>query len=148
MKKIAILLMSVILLTSLFGISSFAALPTDSTVQPLWDNAQEVKPTFIFNESCEGLADIQVLGKSDVDKIECEIVVSRKAGSAWYPVDTGSTVVNGQSLYLSVPVTGTVGTYYKAEFTVKVYVGDVCETITYTKNAVCMQPYALQSFAM
>ena len=137
MKKIAILLLTAILLTSLLGVSSFAATSSDSLIQPLWTNTGAIDYVLEFRENGSGYADIAVTGKFGVTKIEGTTTVYRQSGSDWIYVTSGSDVANAQTFAMSVPVDGILGEYYKAEFTINVYKNGVCETITETYYANC-----------
>ena len=135
MKKLAVLLLSAILLTSFLGVSSFAA--TDSLIQPRWTNTGTINYGLVFEDSGYGSAEIAVTGKFGVTKIEGTITVYRQSGSDWIYVTSGSSVANAQTFAMSVPVDGILGEYYKAEFTINVYKNGVCETITETYYANC-----------
>lgn len=137
MKKIALLLLTAILLTSFAGISSFAATPSDSLIQPLWANTGSISYGLIFEDSGYGSAEIAVTGKFGVTKIEGSATVYVQDGSDWVYVTSGSDVMYDQVFELSVPVNGILGEYYKAEFEINVYKNGVCETITETYYANC-----------
>ena len=135
MKKLAMLLLSAILLTSVLGLSSFAT--TDSQVQPRWTNTGTINYGLVFEDSGYGSAEIAVTGKFGVNKIEGSTTIYRQSGSNWIYVTSGSDVMYDQVFELSVPVNGILGEYYKAEFTINVYKNGVCETITRTSYANC-----------
>ena len=135
MKKLAVLLLSAILLASFLGVSSFAA--TDSQIQPRWTNTAAIDYVLGFDETGYGTAEIVVAGKFGVTKIEGTTTVYRQSGSDWIYVTSGSSVANAQTFAMSVPVNGILGEYYKAEFTINVYKNGVCETITETYYANC-----------
>ncbi len=135
MKKIAVLLLSAILLASFLGVHSFAA--TDSLIQPRWTNTAAIDYGLVFEDSGYGSAEIAVTGKFGVNKIECSATIYRQSGSDWIYVTSGADVMYDQVFELSVPVDGILGEYYKAEFTINVYKNGVCETITRTSYATC-----------
>ena len=137
MKKLAILLLSAILLTSILGVSSFAATADNSLVQPRWTNTGTINYVLGFDATGHGSAEIAVTGKFGVNKIEGSATIYRQSGSNWIYVTSGSDAANDQVFELSVPVNGILGEYYKAEFTINVYKNGVCETITRTYYANC-----------
>lgn len=137
MKKIALLLLTAILLTSFMSVSSFAATSSDSLIQPLWVNTGTINYGLIFKSTGKGYAEIGVIGKFGVNKIEGSATVYIQDGSDWVYVTSGSDVMYDQVFELSVPVDGILGEYYKAEFKINVYKNGVCETITETYYANC-----------
>lgn len=137
MKKIAFLLLSAILLTSFLGISSFAAVPSDSLVQPLWTNTATINYVFSFHDGTRGSAEIVVTGHFGVNKIMGRTSIYRQDGADWVYVTSDLDATDGQVFALSVPVCGISGEYYKAIFTINVYKNGTCETITETYYANC-----------
>ena len=137
MKKLAITLMSILLLASCLGLTSFGATTNRSHVEPRWSNTGAIDYVLKFRANGSGYADIAVSGKFGVTKIEGSTTIYRQSGSSWIYVTSGSDETDDQVFELSVPVNGISGTYYKAEFTIKVYKNGVCETITETYYATC-----------
>lgn len=140
MKRIATLLLAVVLLTSCLGIQTFAFVPSETVVQPRWDNTMTIDYIFEFEETKIGYAEIAVCGQMGVNKIEGDIQIYRQDGSSWTWVAGDTKTVNSQNLLMSVQVNGTSGKYYKAVFTMTVYKNGVGEKITETCYDTCPTP--------
>ena len=137
MKRIAILALTVALLVSCFGITAFAAVPSDTVIQPRWNNTMSIDYIFEFEDTKIGYAEIMVVGYMGVTKIVGDVQIYRQDGNDWTWVAGDTQTVNGRSLAMSVQHTGTSGKYYKAEFTMTVYKNGVGEVITETCYDTC-----------
>ena len=140
MKRIASLLLAVVLLTSCLGLQSFASVPADIVVQPRWDNTASIDYIFEFEDTKIGYAEIIVTGHIGVTKIEGDVQIYRQDGSDWTWVAGDTKTVNLSVLTMSVQHTGTSGKYYKAVFTMTVYKNGVGEEITETCYDTCPTP--------
>lgn len=132
MKRIAILVLTVALLTSCFSVTAFAAIPSDTVVQPRWDNTMAIDYVFEFEDTKICYAEIAVTGHTGVNKIVGDVQIYRQDGSSWTWVAGDTKTVNGKSLLMSVQHTGISGKYYKAVFTMTVYKDGVGEEIVRT----------------
>lgn len=137
MKRIAILVLTLALLTSCFGITAFAAIPSDTVVQPRWDNTLSIDYIFEFEDSKIGYAEIAVSGHTGVNKIVGDVQIYRQDGTSWTWVAGDTQTKYSRSFAMSVQYTGTSGKYYKAEFTMTVYKNGVGEVITETCYDTC-----------
>ena len=133
MKKICLLLLTAIFITSFLSVSAFAA----TAVEPRWTNTGAIDYGLVFKSTGQGYADIAVTGKFGVTKIEGSITIYRQSGSNWIYVCSDSDETDDQVFELSVPVNGVSGATYTAEFTINVYKNGVCETITRTDTTTC-----------
>ena len=140
MKRIATLLLAVVLLTSCLGIQSFASVPADIVVQPRWDNTASIDYIFEFEETKIGYAEIIVTGHIGVTKIEGDVQIYRQDGSSWTWVAGDTQTDYDSSFAMSVQVNGTSGKFYKAVFTMTVYKNGVAEEITETCYDTCPTP--------
>lgn len=137
MKRIAILMLSVILLISAVGIPTFAAEATNTIIQPRWDNTGTIDYIFEFENTKIGYAEIAVCGQPGVNKIVGDVQIYRQDGSDWTWVAGDTETVNNQNLLMSVQHTGISGKYYKAVFTMTVYKNGVGEEIVRTCYDTC-----------
>ena len=140
MKRIAILLLTIAILTSCWGIQSFASVPSDTIVQPRWANTAAIDYIFEFEETKICYAEIAVTGQPGVNKIVGDVQIYRQDGSGWTWVAGETKTVYTQNILMSVEHTGISGKYYKAEFTMTVYKNGVSEVITETCYDTCPTP--------
>ena len=137
MKRIAILALTVALLVSCFGITAFAAVPSDTVIQPRWDNTMSIDYIFEFEDTKIGYAEIVVTGYMGVNKIVGDIQIYCQDGTDWTWVAGDTQTAYSNVLPMSVEYTGTSGKYYKAEFTMTVYKNGVGEEIVRTCYDTC-----------
>lgn len=137
MKKLIATLILTVILISCVSVSVSAAMP--STVDPLWDNTSIVTGTLTFDGSdkSQGNAEMQVVGKIGVTKIEGSVVVYKRVGSSWVYVTEGSKTVSTKNCVLSVDFKSEIGYEYKAEFHFVVTKGTTNETIDKTITKTC-----------
>ncbi len=140
MKRLAMLVLTIVLLTSCLGVHAFAALPADTVVQPRWDNTAAIDYIFEFESTKIGYAEIGVTGQMGVSKIEGDIQIYRQSGSSWIWVAGDTKTVNSRVLSMSVETNGISGQYYKAVFTMTVYKNGVGEEIVRTCYDWCPTP--------
>lgn len=136
MKKAFIIVTSVVLVFC-FGISVMAKMPP--TAEPVWQNTGLVSGSMVFNgdDKTHGVAEIQLVGKPGVTKIESSVVVYKLVDSDWVYVTENSKTVEHRNCALAVEFTGEHGYEYKAEFHFVVYKGTVGEMIDRTMTKVC-----------
>lgn len=137
MKKLIATLILTVILISCVSVSVSAAMP--STVEPLWDNTSIVTGTMVFDGSdkSQGTAEMQVVGKIGVTKIEGSVVVYKRVGSSWVYVTENSKTVSTKNCFLSVDFKSEIGYEYKAEFHFVVTKGTTNETIDRTITKTC-----------
>ena len=139
MKKFVSMITLLVMLFSCFSISAAAALPP--TVEPIWDHTGLVTGTIAFIGSTVGgnaaAAEMQVLGKNGVTKIEISIVVYKIVGSELVYVTGDSKTINHRNGYLAVEFTGEHGYEYQADVHIVVYKGTVGEVIDDTMKEIC-----------
>lgn len=137
MKRIAVLLLAIALLTSCLGMTAFAAVPADTVIQPRWDNTMSINYVFEFEDTKICYAEIAVTGYMGVNKIVGDVQIYRQDGSSWTWVAGDTQTDYDNSLAMSVQHTGTSGKYYKAVFTMTVYKDGVGEEIVRTCYDTC-----------
>ena len=130
MKKIVVLLSSIILFAFCLGSTIYA-------IEPRWNNTGSLAYVFEFDDSCTGNASASVTGKIGTSKIECKIEVYRQNGTEWIYVKGDTQTVNDGSMNMELLVNGNSGQYYKAEFTFTVWRNGTSEVITFTDYATC-----------
>jgi hypothetical protein len=130
MKKIISLLLCDIILVNAFGVCSFAANETDSTLipTPYFNNTSSIEVTFLINSSGLGTVATSYVGTSGITThADISIKLEKKFLFFWtdvdigYPDDTYSTTINGfcgmHEKDFQLSSTGT----YRAVVTVTVY---------------------------
>lgn len=137
MKKIVSMITLLVMLLSCFSVSVAAAAPP--TAEPMWDHTGLITGTiaFIGPDKTAGMADMQVLGKDGVTKIEISIVVYKIVGSNLVYVTSDSKTVNHRNCYLAVEFTGEHGYEYQADVHIVVYKGTVGEVINESMTEIC-----------
>lgn len=135
MKKAISIAVLLILLTSCFSVSAAAAVPLG--IQPLWENTSVVTGTMTFPEEGTGIAEMRVIGKLNVNKIEGSVVVYQVIGDNLIYITEDSKTATIRSCGLEIPFPAEHGAEYRADFKFVVYntagVGEVIErTITKT----------------
>jgi hypothetical protein len=140
MRRIAILLLTAIVLFSFVGFSAFAAEIPETIVQPRWDNTLTINYIFEFEETHICYAEIAVTGQPGVNKIVGDVQIYRQDGSSWTWVAGDTKTVNSGAILMSVEHTGISGKYYKAVFTMTVYKNGVGEEIVRTCYDTCPTP--------
>lgn len=137
MKKIALLLLTAILLTSFMGISAFASTQPVVAAEPRLVNTMSVSYNITFDSAKAGAATLSVTGKSGVNKIVGEVKVYRQDGSSWEFVAEDTVTAEKRTLTMSVPFDGESNEYYKAEYNITVYLNNVAEELSYTYYKTC-----------
>lgn len=133
MKKIAIFLLTAILLTSFFGVSSFAAVPSQPIVQPLWTNTITFDTTISIDDETDvktGTASLKVIGMFGADRIVGEIQIYRISGGEWIPYKYETKTVYSNNFSMEVTFDCIARCSYKVSYTATVYRNGVGETIT------------------
>ena len=115
---------------------TYAALPEDNTVTPLWESISALSSDFGFSGS-NGNATGICTRKSGVELLEGTLIVYKKVNGSWEYVDDASKSVAVGALAVSVDFTCESGVEYMSEFTVTAYESGVPETVTKTAYGTC-----------
>ncbi|MBE6891767.1 MAG: hypothetical protein E7481_07060 [Ruminococcaceae bacterium] len=124
---------TIILATLLsFSLTSFAALPGNSEISPLWVNLSAMDLDFYFSGNT-GTASGEIYRKLSATLIEATLTVYRKEGFRWVTV-ASQTDSSNISLAINVEFNAIAGATYKAVLDVMVYGTSVDETETITET--------------
>ena len=124
---------TIILATLLsFSLTSFAELPGNSEISPLWLNISAMDLDFYFSEDI-GTASGIIYRKLSATLIEATLTVYRKEGFRWVTV-ASQTESSTISLGIEVEFNAKEGATYKAVLDVIVYGTSVDETETITET--------------
>ncbi|MBE6576904.1 MAG: hypothetical protein E7653_02040 [Ruminococcaceae bacterium] len=131
MKKVVIVLMSMVLLCTTVMIPVGAAMPEDNTVQPLWINTTSIDCTVGVIDGV-GYAECVSRSQAGSSSIKTDIYVYVAIDNRWtYLTETHDikyTRVSG----VSCPFSVSVGCDYRADYTFTVTKNGVDEVITRT----------------
>lgn len=135
MKKAISAVVLLVLLIFTLNVTAAAAIPP--SVEPLWENTSVVTGTMAFPEEGTGIAEMRVIGKLNVSKIEGSVVIYQVIGDTLIYITEDHKTSTIRSCGLETPFPAEHGAEYRADFKFVVYntagVGEVIErTITKT----------------
>ena len=126
--KIFVCLLLTLMILCVSPIATFAALPDDNTVQPLWTSILSINLDINFDETL-GRATGIARKQSTASKIEATLDVYKQIGEDdWLFLGSNSGEKTVGTLLISVDFTPEVGATYKAVFTVTAYTNNIPET--------------------
>ena len=131
MKKVVIVLMSVVLLSSAVMIPVGAAMPEDNTVQPLWDNTNVIDCTVGFIEGT-GRAESLVYAKFGATSIKTDIYVYALGDNAWIYVAEAHDTKNAITSVSTCLFDAILNETYRVDYTFTVTRNGTDEVITRT----------------
>ncbi len=131
MKKVFLILISVILLLASIPVAASAAQVDDELIQPLWDNTQSITANITFNTD-GAIANALVQGKVGTTKIAIDIYVYRQVGSSWVYVTEAHDSKSARVFNLNCDFNATAEVYYRADYTVTVTKSGTDEVINKT----------------
>jgi hypothetical protein len=138
MKKItkAVVCILLTLMTLIVSpIATFAALPENNTVEPLWTSISSITFDINFNETL-GRATAIVRKKSTASNIEATVTVYKQIGNDdWQFLSSNYGEKSIGTLAVSADFTPEVGATYKAVLVVTAYTNNVPETETIERIA-------------
>lgn len=121
MKKFLAMTMILAVMLPLFCLGASAAVQ--------WDNTLSIIQG-VSGYKGYGEAYINITGKSGVTAIDGTVTVYIQNGSNWDYVTTNTCSSTDNALYLYAEFTSIKGCYYRADYTIHVYKGTNCETIS------------------
>jgi hypothetical protein len=133
MKKTISIALILLALSLLFAVPSYAALPEDNAVMPLWDNISMVTSDMTFIGTT-GAASGGVVRKTGVELLEGTMSIYQNVNGDWVFVDSAYNSATRGSLGVGLEFTAVPGVEYKAVFNVTAYrngVGESVEKIVY-----------------
>lgn len=126
------IIFAVILVSILsFSLISFAALPENNEISPLWINMYGIDLDFYFSND-SGIASGDVIQKTSATLIEATLTVYRKEGFRWVTV-ASNTASSTISLAIDTEFNAIKGATYKAVIDVIAYGTSVDETESISK---------------
>ena len=134
MKKTISIALILLALSLLFAVPSYAALPEDNAVMPLWDNISTVISDLVFTSDGVGTASGAVVRKIGVELLEGTMSVYKNVNGEWVLVGSDYNSATRGSLGVDFEFIGEPGVEYKAVFNVTAYrngVGESVEKIVY-----------------
>lgn len=130
MTKIVVCLLLTLMTLIVSPIASFAALPEDNTVSPMWDSLSSIAFDVNFDETL-GRATAIVRKKSTASNIEATVTVYKQIGTdEWEFLSSNYGQKSVGTLVVSSDFTPEVGATYKAVLVVTAYTNNVPETET------------------
>ena len=127
MRKIIIVLMAVVLMSSSIMIPVGAAMP-ENTVQPLWDNTSGIDCTVGFSDD-KGYAECIVIADYGATRIKTDIFVYKLYNNAWWYITELHDVVYDTVSGSSCSFDATLGNTYRVDYTFTVTKNGVDEII-------------------
>ena len=131
MKKAGICMLLVVMLLATAVVPTYAALPEDNTVTPLWTNTNSVNCTVLF-EDCIGYAESGVMAKYSPKTFYVSTYVYIKSGSNWVYVTEKHESKTGMACATSCQFEAVYGADYKVEYVFTVSGNGVDEVIERT----------------
>lgn len=134
-KTVATMLV-ISIMVILLSLTSFAAMPEDDGIMPLWDSVYEVEVYVEFNgTTCMpgGIASKQ----STATSIEGTLTVYEEVHGQWIELYSWYKRVTRGSLVLGEDFVATSGVRYKAVFEVTAYTGTTSETVVFEDIGTC-----------
>ena len=136
MKKIITVISLMLVMSTVLSVTTFAALPEDNSVQPLWDSIFEMELIIVYNDGV-GTASAFSIKQSTADYIEGTVDVYQQVNDRrWMFIDGAHYATYGQAVLIEVDFPAESGVTYKAAFTVVAETNGVGEshTIYYTET--------------
>jgi len=134
MKKTISFALILLALSLLFAVPSYAALPEDNAVMPLWDNISTVISDIGFTSEGIGSAEGAVVRKAGVELVEGTMSVYKNVDGEWEFVTSAYKSATRGTLAMGAQFNAEPGVEYKAVFYVTAYkngVGESVEKIVY-----------------
>ncbi|MBE6632776.1 MAG: hypothetical protein E7620_00370 [Ruminococcaceae bacterium] len=135
-KRLCSLLLAVLSLCLLFSIPSYAALPDDDVVVPMWDNIFSISSNMGFGTN-PASAYGQIVKKSASDLIEATITVYINVGGDWFVVSSAYNSTTEMTMIVYTEFAAVPGAEYKAVLNVTVYKNGIGESVEKTIYRTC-----------
>lgn len=134
-KRIVSLVCVCVCLMSMTIVSNAAAiLPEDDIYEPMMENIIDASCTLAVRNG-EASANASVSGKKGTTKCEITLSIQEKVGTRWVTIDSWSTTVADRDASIGKSVDAETGHVYRAQATVKVWLGGVAESKTITTSS-------------
>ena len=136
MKKTLSIIFTALILIMGVVTPTYAAVPEDNTVMPLWESISALSSDIGFSGS-NGNATGICTRKNGVELLEGTLIVYKNVNGSWEYVGEASNSRASGPLAVSVDFTCESGVEYMSEFTVTAYESGVPETVTKTAYRTC-----------
>ena len=131
MKKAGMCMLLVVMLLATAVVPTYAALPEDNTVTPLWTNTSSVDYTIVFGDGV-GNAGSGVMAKYSPKTFYVSTYVYIKSGSEWVYVTEAHASRTGMAIATSCYFEAVFGADYKVDYVFTVSGNGVDEVIEMT----------------
>ena len=131
MKKASICMLLVVMLLAMAVVPTYAALPEDNTVTPLWTNTNSVDYTIVFGNNA-GNAGSCVVAKYSPKTFNVYTYVYVKSGSEWVYVTEAHATKTGMAIATSCYFAANFGAEYKVDYVFVISGNGVDEVIEMT----------------
>ena len=134
MKKTGFCILLIVTLLSTMVLPTFAALPENNTVEPLWTNTSNIDFTVGFIDGV-GYAESCVIAKHTPKTFNIATYVYIKSGSDWVYVTESHHTKTGMTIVTSCPFDAVLLADYKVEYVFTASGNGVDEVIPMTAYA-------------
>ena len=131
MKKAGMCMLLVVMLLATAVVPTYAALPEDNTVTPLWTNTNSVDFTILFDDGV-GYAESNVIAKYSPKTFYISTYVYIKSGSEWIYVTEKHESKTGMAIVTSCSFDAIYGADYKVDYVFTISGNGVDEVIEMT----------------
>ena len=131
MKRTGICILLIVTLLSTMVLPTFAALPENDTVTPLWTNTSNIDYNVVFVDGI-GYAESNVIAKYSPKTFNVATYVYIKSGSDWVYVTESHHTKTGMTIVTSCPFEAVLWADYKVEYVFTVSGNGVDEVIPVT----------------
>lgn len=111
------------------GMSAFAAVPDDSTVEPLYNYSKSASATLSISDGTATCKSYFTGISGVTTKVDITMILEKKTNGVWNPYKTWTTTINGTSGSLTKTTAVSSGTY-RVHSTFKAYGGTKYENLT------------------
>ena len=131
MKKAGMCMLLVVMLLATAVVPTYAALPEDNTVTPLWTNTNSIDFNILFGNGV-GNAESCVVAKYSTKTFYVSTYVYIKSGSEWVYVTEAHATKTGMAIATSCYFEAVFGADYKVDYVFTVSGNGVDEVIEMT----------------
>ena len=131
MKKVVIVLMSLVLLCTAVAVPVGAAMPEDNIVQPMWTNTTSIDCTVAAVDGV-GYAECVTIAQFGATSIKTDIYVYVAVNNRWTYLTETHDIKYKKLSGVSCPFSVSAGCDYRADYTFTVTKDGVDEVITRT----------------
>lgn len=131
MKKAGMCMLLVVMLLATAVVPTYAALPEDNTVMPLWTNTTSIDYSMLFEDGI-GYAESSIIARYSPKTFYISTYVYIKSGSNWVYVTEKHETKTGMSTATSCSFNAVYGADYKVDYVFTVSGNGIDEVIEMT----------------